>query len=719
MSMPIQRQSEAFGVFDDGPRFARDRGSHDLPRGLAGLVNSMGPRITGGLLDTRTAGIPDDDPMPVTPEEEDQWEAEQAEMARRNRERNRALHNPPSNPDWRTKGCPDCGASFNSLNPEKQLAEHHCFGWNRQGGLLNTRQAGTDSYPTPEHLWEGQGPDRDENGRPLRNSNPSEVEHFSDAARALRSAGYPRTAAPQADAAGATSGDAMSALTNYGIEPPTMNVGGGVSTSIPGAVAKMVWNGSSTTGQEATPAFNPGPAKTGGWHSDFDPSARLRIRRAGMECEYCGKPGHDWTRHPEAHADVAAWEREKHLEEFPFGDYTESPYPADDEHGGEAWPGRNASRRTAGDGPGPGGVDDLMFPNHRQPTGADYLAEMDPEDRPGYGEDGSGWCKHCEETITEKGMGYAHYDGHNRIGEPNYYESDHPAEPEDDDDLDDRYPAYRPSTARRAGYPSDGPRDHGGAGPDGGPSVPDWYYQDDDDFDGDPKDPPGTPMEDPWGHGGRRASRHPFDRAHLAGDGMSWEDTMAHIDQVLAEGEPRDRSDYSTDYYHDGYREHGVHGDDDDDDPYDHRRPAEDQTEPPHPDQDWQQTPDYDTGYVTEQHHKVQDGRHVLVEHDHSYEDGVSRWTWQHFDGNPFGMTMYPNASGSTSTKEEAMRAGDMALNQPIGDGHWSDMRHHGWDPMDQGDPLTYRGDPEFANIHHPNYHRYMEQRGLQPRIAG
>jgi hypothetical protein len=384
MSMPIQRQSEAFGVFDDGPRFARDRGSHDLPRGLAGLVNSMGPRITGGLLDTRTA-------------------------------------------------------------------------------------------------------------------------------------------APQADAGGATSGDAMSALTNYGIEPPTMNVGGGVSTSIPGAVAKMVWNGSSTTGQEATPAFNPGPAKTGGWHSDFDPSARLRIRRAGMECEYCGKPGHDWTRHPEAHADVAAWEREKHLEEFPFGDYTESPYPADDEHGGEAWPGRNASRRTAGDGPGPGGVDDLMFPNHRQPTGADYLAEMEPEDRPGYGEDGSGWCKHCEETITEKGMGYAHYDGHNRIGEPNYYESDHPAEPEDDDDdLDDGYPAYRPSTARRAGYPSDGPRDHGGAGPDGGPSVPDWYYQDDDDFDGDPKDPPGTPMEDPWGHGGRRASRHPFDRAaaaRLAKDG--------------------------------------------------------------------------------------------------------------------------------------------------------------------------------------------------------
>lgn len=93
---------------------------------------------------------------------------------------------------------------------------------------------------------------------------------------------------------------------------------------------------------------------------------------------------------------------------------------------------RTASKRVAGNGPG--GIDDMMFPRDRQPTGADYLAEMEPEDRPGYGEGGSGRCKHCEETITEKGTGYAHYDGHNRIGEPHYYESDHPAEPEDDDD---------------------------------------------------------------------------------------------------------------------------------------------------------------------------------------------------------------------------------------------------------------------------------------------
>lgn len=28
------------------------------------------------------------------------------------------------------------------------------------------------------------------------------------------------------------------------------------------------------------------------------------------ECDYCGEKGHDWRVHPEAHGDVAAWERE-------------------------------------------------------------------------------------------------------------------------------------------------------------------------------------------------------------------------------------------------------------------------------------------------------------------------------------------------------------------------------------------------------------------------
>lgn len=38
------------------------------------------------------------------------------------------------------------------------------------------------------------------------------------------------------------------------------------------------------------------------------------------------------------------------------------------------------------------------------------------------------------------------------------------------------------------------------------------------------------------------------DLIRLAGDGMSWEDTMRHIDEALAAGEPEDHSDYSTDY---------------------------------------------------------------------------------------------------------------------------------------------------------------------------
>ena len=144
MSMPIQRQSESFGYFDEGPRFARDRSSTDLPRGLAGLINTSGPRITGGMLNTRTA-----------------------------------------NPDG---------------------------------------------------------------------------------------------------------------------------------------------------------------------------------------CEYCGEPGHDWQVHPEAHRDVADWEREKYQQEFPFGDYTEGIYPSEDDHAGEAWPGHQASRLAVNtDGMDPnshaygGGAGDPLF----------------------------------------------------------------------------------------------------------------------------------------------------------------------------------------------------------------------------------------------------------------------------------------------------------------------------------------------------------------------
>lgn len=173
-------------------------------------------------------------------------------------------------------------------------------------------------------------------------------------------------------------------------------------------------------------------------------------RVAGGDSDYAREESEFWKRHVEDTGpgeddeyregsrrvaemhDADPWEDEG---EFPdmrhWDDSDDDPDPSDPRLVG-------ASTRTAGDGPGPGSIDDLMFPNHRQPTGADYLAEMDPEDRPGYGEGGIQRCKHCEETIEEDRDGYAHYNGHNRVGEPHFYESDHPAEPEDDDD-DEHY----------------------------------------------------------------------------------------------------------------------------------------------------------------------------------------------------------------------------------------------------------------------------------------
>lgn len=52
MSMPIQRQSEAYGAFDDGShRFAKDYETHDLPEGLVGML--AGRRISAGLNNPR------------------------------------------------------------------------------------------------------------------------------------------------------------------------------------------------------------------------------------------------------------------------------------------------------------------------------------------------------------------------------------------------------------------------------------------------------------------------------------------------------------------------------------------------------------------------------------------------------------------------------------------------------------------------------------------
>ena len=43
----------------------------------------------------------------------------------------------------------------------------------------------TDYYETPEHLWEGQGPSRNADGSPRRDSTPSEVAWFSGLGQSL------------------------------------------------------------------------------------------------------------------------------------------------------------------------------------------------------------------------------------------------------------------------------------------------------------------------------------------------------------------------------------------------------------------------------------------------------------------------------------------------------------------------------------------------------
>lgn len=43
----------------------------------------------------------------------------------------------------------------------------------------------TSHYETPENLWEGQGPSRNDDGSPRRDSTPSEVAHFRGVGRIL------------------------------------------------------------------------------------------------------------------------------------------------------------------------------------------------------------------------------------------------------------------------------------------------------------------------------------------------------------------------------------------------------------------------------------------------------------------------------------------------------------------------------------------------------
>lgn len=138
MSMPIQRQSEQFSIFDDGPRYARDRSSTDLPKGLAGLINSTGPRIQAGLLNTRTAvnvdGMHPDDhayhtELPPGPGGEIAW-ADDAESFGRNprREYNPDYGYEPTDEDERRQeGVAEDDESGYNWGPEPRRASRRPF----------------------------------------------------------------------------------------------------------------------------------------------------------------------------------------------------------------------------------------------------------------------------------------------------------------------------------------------------------------------------------------------------------------------------------------------------------------------------------------------------------------------------------------------------------------------------------------------------------------
>jgi len=79
VSMPIQRQSESYGVFDGGDlRFAKEYTTRDLPEGLINALS--GPRITAGMNNRRQAGpdLPSYNMVSGRPGDDRHSEAEEA-----------------------------------------------------------------------------------------------------------------------------------------------------------------------------------------------------------------------------------------------------------------------------------------------------------------------------------------------------------------------------------------------------------------------------------------------------------------------------------------------------------------------------------------------------------------------------------------------------------------------------------------------------------------
>lgn len=157
------------------------------------------------------------------------------------------------------------------------------------------------------------------------------------------------------------------------------------------------------------------------------------------------------------------------------------------------------------------------------------------------------------------------------------------------------------------------------------------------------------------------------DIIRLAGDGMSWEDTMRHIDEALAAGEPEDHSDYSTDYSVNHYD--GVDTEED--------RLAEqarrNQEEDDLTDRLWNEW----MGQLSGKHHRwLEEVNPKAMDHDFAaYHD-------HHVNGTPYTMTPVPQ--DELHRQQQTLRsphtaALDMAdLIRLAGDGmSWEDTMAH------------------------------------------
>lgn len=178
-------------------------------------------------------------------------------------------------------------------------------------------------------------------------------------------------------------------------------------------------------------------------------------------CDYCGEEGHDWDIHPEAHRDVAEWEREKSLLEFPFGDH------------------REAFRLAVN----VDGMDPASHAYHQESYGGPYDA-------------GGGWVG------DEDG-----YRAPRRDWNPDYG-----YEPTDEDERNHELVGEDDDSGYNWG-PEPHPEDEYGPGP-----SPDFHDGSPLPFDTPIYNPRSAPYDTHTG------SRHPFDRTASGGHGVPWEE---------------------------------------------------------------------------------------------------------------------------------------------------------------------------------------------------